>query len=60
MLFIKASFRLAIVTGMRWVARAVSSVWKRMLSMGMSVANEKMFSTAERMLNSTLSARYFL
>ena len=58
MLFIKVS--LSSAHGMRLVAVSASPVLNRICNMGMSVANEKMLSTADRMLNSTDSARYFL
>ena len=42
------------------VAFSVSPVWNKMFSMGISVANEKIFSTADRILKMTDSTRYFL
>ena len=39
---------------------AASLVLKSMFNMGMSVANEKMFNIADKMLNTTDKAKYFL
>ena len=54
------SFMLSSVHGMRCVAVPVPSVRNRICKMGMRAAKEKMLSTADRMLNSTVSTRYFL
>ena len=51
---------LSSVHGMRCVAVPVPSVRNRICKMGMRAAKEKMLSTADRMLNSTVSTRYFL
>ena len=39
------------------VARSVSPVWKRICRIGMRVANEKMFITAESRLNTMVITR---
>ena len=46
--------------GTRAVVLSASPVWKRICSMGMMVMNENTFSTADSMLNTTVSTRYFL
>ena len=60
MLFISTAWMLAQSQAIRLVAVSASLVWKRICRMGMRAANEKMLSTAERMLNTTDSTRYFL
>ena len=60
MLFISTAWILAQSQSIRLVAVSASLVWKRICRMGMRAANEKMLSTAERMLNTTDSTRYFL
>jgi hypothetical protein len=42
------------------VWRIPDSVWKRMLSKGMMVMNEKIFNIALRILKSTVRNKYFL
>ena len=60
MLFISTAWMLAQSQAITLVAVSASLVWKRICRMGMRAANEKMLSTAERMLNTTDSTRYFL
>ena len=60
MLFISTSFTLASPNAMSDVALLASPVLNRICNMGMSAANEKMLSTAERMLNTIDCTRYFL
>ena len=45
---------------MQSVSRMPSLVWKRMFRMGIMAANEKMLRMADRILNTTVSIRYFL
>ena len=60
MLFISTAWMFAQSQAITLVAVSASLVWKRICRMGMRAANEKMLSTAERMLNTTDSTRYFL
>ena len=60
MLFISTFWIFAQSQAITAVAVSASLVWKRICRMGIRAANEKMLSTAERMLNTTDSTRYFL
>ena len=51
--------RVISLHGIQSVSR-MPEVWNRMFRIGMMVMNEKMFSSADRMLNTTVSTRYFL
>ena len=51
---------LALPHAMRCVAAAAPSVLKRICRMGIIAMKENMLSTADSMLNNTVSTRYFL
>ena len=60
MLFISTSCTFDQSHAMSAVAVLASLVWKSICKMGIRAAKEKILSTADRMLNTTDSTRYFL
>ena len=60
MLFISTSFMSPLPHCISFSGTLASWVLKRICSMGMMAMKENMFNIAERMLNTTVSARYFL